>query len=129
MSGSLAILAVGHGDTKLSFDPANPKERERSAKIVADMIASGYVILIEAGKDDEGHPLYRRAKGFDPAVCEYIVAGDPIETTTTGEPAHEQEQASAPRKGRKGASRRTSTNHRLPAERTKAVAVARTAGG
>lgn len=127
MPGTLAILAVGHGDTKLTFDPDNPAEAQRSAGIVIDMIRRGYVILIEAGRDDDGRPLYRRALDFDPAVCEYIVAGDP--TPTTEAMTHDQEPASTPRKGRSQAPRRNSSTRRIPADGASAVAVARTAGG
>ncbi|MEO8391171.1 hypothetical protein [Polaromonas sp.] len=37
-AGSVGILNVGDGDTKLSFDPKNPAERIRAARIVRDMI-------------------------------------------------------------------------------------------
>jgi hypothetical protein len=129
MPGELAILAVGHGDTKLTFDPKKPDEAKRSAQIVEDMIKRGYVILIEVGQDDQGEPLYRRAHGFDAKVSEYIVAGDPIPTTE--EASHEQEPTGAPRPSRKAAPRagRGRTTHRVPASGAKAVAVARTAGG
>ncbi|PTR05376.1 MULTISPECIES: hypothetical protein [unclassified Novosphingobium] len=120
MAGEVAILNVGAGDTKLSFDPSNPAEVARAAKIVKDMIRRGFALLIEVGRDDKG-PLYRRAHDFDATTNEYIVAGTPGEIE---EPSHEQEPASAPRKGRKAAPRQ-----RIPAATTNAVTVARTAGG
>lgn len=73
--GQLGILNVGSGDTKISFDPANPVERDRAAKIVTDMIRRGYAIMIVVGERD-GRPLYQRAIDFDPATCEYIIMGD-----------------------------------------------------
>lgn len=122
MIGELAILNVAAGDTKLSFDPANKAEVQRASAIVEDMLKRGFALLIQIGEDEEG-PIYRRAKGFDPKTAEYIVVGtaDHVE-----QPAHDEEPASSQRKGRKGAKAAT---HRIPAASTKAVAVARTAGG
>lgn len=112
MSGAVAILNVGAGDTKLSFDPSKPKEVARAGKIVKDMLRRGFVLLIEVGQDEKG-PLYRRALDFDEKTTEYIIAGDPedVEPSST--------------KKRKG----TPASLRLAASSTNAVAVARTAGG
>jgi hypothetical protein len=106
---SLSILNVGSGDTKVSFDPAKPEERERACRVVTDMLKRGYALLVEAGEKD-GKKLYYRATAFDAETAEYIVAGMP-------EPA-----APAKKKGRV-------RGKRLPAATTKAVAVARSAGG
>ena len=73
--GEVAILNVGAGDTKLSFDPSNPTEARRAAKIVKDMIRRGFAVLIEVGSDERG-PLYRRAHDFDEATAEYIRVGE-----------------------------------------------------
>ena len=107
---SLGILNVGAGDTKLSFDPANPEERARAARIVTDMLKRGFALLIEVGKDDQGRPLYRRADGFDETACEYII----VEPDVADAPA----PASKKTRGR-----------RIPAEKTTGVAVSRIAGG
>lgn len=119
MVGTIGILNVGAGDTKLTFDPKNPAEVARSAKIVTDMIRRGFVLLIQIGENDKG-PIYQRAHGFDETTAEYIIAGDPPVDT---ESKSVKKPASAPRRGRKAAS------HRVPAAKTSAVAVARTAGG
>lgn len=74
MEPGLSILNVGEGDTKLTFDPDKPVERERAARIVTDMLRRGYAILIHAGEKD-GEPIYRRAKRFDPKTCEYLIDG------------------------------------------------------
>lgn len=118
MTGMVAILSVGAGDTKLSFDPTKPAEVRKAAKIVKDMIRRGFVLLIEVGKNDKG-PIYQRAHDFDEKTAEYIIAGE----------AHvEDEQKAAPtpkmavKKGKR-------PYHRVAAGRTNAVAVARTAGG
>lgn len=118
--GSVGILNVGAGDTKLVFDNSDPDEIAKSAAIVKDMIRRGFVLLIEVGRDDKG-AVYRRAHDFDEKTAEYIVAGAPtdqeIETNV-------EKPASAPRRSGK----RTAQT-RIPAAKTNAVAVARTAGG
>jgi hypothetical protein len=120
MIGELGILNVGAGDTKLSFDPSKPDEVKRAASIVQDMIKRGFAILVEVGQDDKG-PLYRRAHDFDPETAEYIVAGAPDSV----EVPNVQAAPVAPRRGRKGKAATT----RIPAAKTNAVAIARTAGG
>ena len=98
MTGEVAILNVGAGDTKLSFDPKDPAEAARASRIVKDMIRRGFVLLIEVGRNDKG-PIYQRAHDFDEATAEYIVAGSAGEAEDNH---HEQEPTSAPSKGRKG---------------------------
>lgn len=124
MKGQIGILNVGAGDTKLSFDKSNPAERDRAAKIVTDMLRRGYAIMVEAGKDEKGEPLYRRAHAFDPETCEYLIFGE--STDATEQPAGiEPPAAPGPRaRGRKAGSTR-----RVPADSTHAVSVARSAGG
>lgn len=75
MTGSIGILNVGAGDTKLVFDNSKPDEIAKSAAIVRDMIRRGFVLLVEVGRDEKG-PLYRRAHDFDEATAErYAAAG------------------------------------------------------
>ena len=76
MSGTIGILNVGAGDTKLTFDPKNPSEVARTSRIVKDMLRRGYALLIEIGKDEKGEPKYARAKDFDEKHCEYIHASN-----------------------------------------------------
>ncbi len=116
MKGSVGILNVGAGDTKLSFDPTKPSEIDHAKKVVTDMLRRGYAILVHVGERD-GKPLYHRAEAFDPATCEYLIAGLPTEY----EPALPPE-AKTSRRGRK-------TITRIPAATTRATAVARSAGG
>lgn len=117
--GTVGILNVGAGDTKLTFDRKNPKERERAAKIVTDMLKRGYALLIEV-RQKNGEALYRRATGFDPKTCEYIIAGGPDETIDIG--AGSAPAAPPKRRGRP-------PKVRVKAESARAVAVSRTAGG
>lgn len=124
MPGSVGILNVGAGDTKLTFDPNNPDEVERSAQIVKDMIRRGYVLLIEVGQNDKG-PIYSRAHDFDAETAEYIIAG--VAQPTTEKPSDVESTTSPPSRRRKSAPRRET--RRVPASTTNAVAVARTAGG
>ena len=117
MIGEIGILNVGAGDTKLSFDPKKPAERERAAKVVEDMLKRGYAILVQVGTR-KGKPLYQRAEAFDPKTCEYIIVGAP-EDAEIEDPA-----PSKPAPRPRGRPRK-----RLPAETTRATAVARSAGG
>lgn len=119
VTGQLGILNVGDGDTKLSFDKNNPAERERAKRIVQDMLRRGYAILVEVGKADDGEPIYRRAKDFDPETCEYIIAGDPVGDINL----HEPEAGQTPARRPPGRPRR------VAADKTSAVAVGRMAGG
>jgi hypothetical protein len=111
--GMVGILNVGAGDTKLSFDPKKPEERKRAAAVVADMLQRGFAILVEVGKRG-GEPLYQRAKAFDPKTCEYLIVGLPDADTPPEPPSK--------RRGRP-------PKLRLAAASTRAVAVARSAGG
>lgn len=120
--GEVGILNVGAGDTKLSFDPKNPEETKRAAKIVKDMIRRGFAILIEIGKDEKG-PIYRRAHDFDESTCEYIIAGTPGELENL-----EEQNVEKPAKPPRRRSERKAAS-RVPAAKTNAVAVARVAGG
>lgn len=94
----LTILNVGHGDTKLSFDPAQPDDRKRAKRVVAEMLRAGFAICVREGD------RWVRVSGFDPEKTEYLI------------------QESPPR-------RKAARTKRLPAETTKAVSVARSAGG
>lgn len=113
MEPGVSILNVGEGDTKLSFDPAKPVERERASTIVSDMLRRGYAILVQVGEKD-GEPIYKRAKAFDPKTCEYLIDG-----LSAQEEAEITDRMAGKKRGRK----------RVAAASTSAVAVARTARG
>ena len=145
MSGSVGILNVGAGDTKLTFDKSNPAECIRAGRIVRDMLRRGYALLVEVEQPD-GTKAYQRALDFREETSEYIIADfDPLgeqsqrdevqpilrqeisdeETNeaATDSPAQDRPETPAAPRARRGRTRA------VPAGSTKAVAVARTAGG
>lgn len=136
--GVMHVLNVGDGDTKLSFDPKNPAERIRAARIVRDMLRRGYALLIEVDRD--GEKRLERALEFREDVCEYVIADfDPVAAADADaeEEHHAQKQGQVgagsapagdppPQPKRRG---RPPGRVAVKAERTRAVAVAPTAGG
>lgn len=134
-TGTVAVLNVGDGDTKLSFDPQNPAERIRAARIVRDMLRRGYALLIEVERD--GQKVFQRATDFHEDVCEYVIADlDPITAAeadakeTHGH--HHYESRPATPAGEAGAApkrRGRPPGRRVPAESARAVVVAPVAGG
>lgn len=123
--GTLGVLNVANGDTKLSFDPNNPQERIRAARIVKDMLRRGYALMV-----DDGNGIFRRVTDFDESKCEYIIADfDPVMAAEEDEKQGANngstfEQAATPTAGT-----RAKKNHRIPAEKTRGVSIARSAGG
>jgi hypothetical protein len=113
--GEVAILNVGDGDTKLTFDPTKPAERKRAASVVTDMLKRGFAIFVQVGEKD-GKPLYSRAETFDPETCEYLIVGTPEENTDEPSPAPGKRRGRPP-------------GTRIKAESTRTVAVGRSAGG
>ena len=138
MDGSVAILNVGSGDTKLLFDKSNPAEMIRASRIVKDMLRRGYALLIEF--DDKGKKGYQRVLDFREDTSEYIIADfDPVVAAEEDEAENEQVGAQETNAGRtptdKGASPKLKPGKRgrkvraVPAGKARAVAVARSAGG
>ena len=138
--GTLGVLNVGAGDTKLTFDKDNPMERARSARIVTDMLKRGYVLFIETGKNAAGNPTYQRVLQFREDVCEYIIAD--LDTPAAEEPhSHEQSRETPSREGSEEAGAPIASANVPPAkrggrprkavaaEKATGVAVARSAGG
>lgn len=134
-AGTIGVLNVGAGDTKLSFDKNNPAERIRAARIVRDMLRRGYALLVEVKRGKK--KAYERVKDFDENTCEYIIADfDPVEAQqadeqgatdeeTRKEAAEEtppEQEAALKLRSRRG-------RRRLAAAETTGIAVARTAGG
>jgi len=120
---SLAILNVGEGDTKITFDPDKPDEAARARRVVSDLLKLGYAILVRVNEKAKGvKAVYRRAVAFDPQLNEYLVRDAPGDTATgldDGPPLADEKPAPKPRRG---------TMRRIPAS-APGVAVARSAGG
>lgn len=136
MKGEVGVLNVGVGDTKLSFDPKNPAERIRAARIVRDMLRRGYALLVEVERD--GQKVFTRALDFDESVCEYVIADfDPTAAAPAGasEAPHAQEQgqagqdAAAPGGAKGGEPKRRVVKRSVKADSVRSVAVAPSAGG
>ena len=139
-TGTVGILNVGAGDTKLSFDPNNPAERIRAARVVRDMLRRGYALLVEVERD--GVKRFERATDFLEDTCEYVIADfDP--TVAADEPRLELKDASHGNEHSKAetneaagavataapAKRRGAGKRAIPANSTRAVSVAPIAGG
>ncbi len=119
----LSVLNVGDGDTKYIFDPKKPEEVKRSKRVIEDMLKRGFVLLVQVGTR-KGEPLYQRAKAFDPKRGEYIVSGVSDEQESEGEAAPKPKL-----KAGNGRRKKKVVEKRLPAARTRAVALPRNAGG
>lgn len=135
LRGTASILNVGDGDTTLSFDPRNPEECERAAKIVTEMLRLGFAIMVE---EPPGSKTYRRVTAFDESKFQYIigeVSGEPNELTqdarpdaaghAADEPPTEASAGTAAPKAARGRPK----GKRLNASTTRTVAIGRTAGG
>jgi hypothetical protein len=127
MTAEVGILNVGAGDTKLVFDKDNPAEMQRAARIVADMIKRGYVLMIEVER--RGKKIFQRVKKFRADTCEYTIADFDSEVAAQSdarEVASEQTAAAASDartpKGRK-------KERTIHASTARAVAVPHIAGG
>jgi hypothetical protein len=125
MDGELGILNVGAGDTKLTFDPEKPEERKRAAAAVTEMLRLGFAILVQVGEKD-GKPIYMRADGFDEATCEYLIVGVPPEDIDIPGDRAAVADVRPPVKLKNGGK---APKTRVPAHKTSAVSVGRSAGG
>jgi hypothetical protein len=109
MTGSLSVLNVGAGDIEVRFNPHQPEETTRAIRMLKDMQARGYAILV---KQDDGS--YVRAEGIDEQHGLYIISGEPAA-------ADEQPPVATRRRGRARRTQTIATSH--------AIGVARSAGG
>jgi hypothetical protein len=133
--GTLGILNVGAGDTRLVFDENNPADSIRAARIVKDMIRRGYALLVEVD-DGQGGKTFTRATDFDANTYSYIIADfDPVqaaqvdEETETGEASEASETGEAAETGEAETETPRRRRRSIPASETRGVAVARSAGG
>lgn len=117
--GSLSVLNCSAGDLKFRFDKDDPTEVAQAQRVIEDMLRRGYTILVEV--DGE----LRRATSFDPSKGCYVVTEPPapVEVVTAPEPETFGAPAPAPKKKGKP------TRREVPASKTRATAIAPTAGG
>lgn len=114
----LSILNCGEGDIKISFDKSDVQEAARAERVVKDMLDRGYIIFAY----DADNNLHR-VTGFDPQTCEYLIADGPSHDAKTKTKTDSETQTSQ-KEGTRARGKK-----RIPAKSSKAVAVARTAGG
>ena len=111
-TGELTIPNVGLGDIRITFNDQSPDEVDKAIKMLTDMQKRGYAILVQL---EDG--TYARAESIDASRKVYII-GDysPSPTVET------TDAAEVPKRGRR-------PKRELPIASTKAVGVARSAGG
>lgn len=107
--GLIEVLSVGRGDLKVVISKASKVELEEGRRVITDMLKRGYAIFVEVAPGQ-----LERVTRFDPKRLEYIV-----ESPT--DPALDE--------GPKIPGRRGRGRGRYPADKSKATAVGRTAGG
>lgn len=126
--GAVNILSVGEGHIRLTFDSGDLAETIRAERIVKDMLRRGYALLV-ATKADDGTVSWSRAKGFDEKTSEYIV----VDYDSQPEPAADDPGDEPPPMRADPAidrpSKRPYKTKRVPAARSEAISVGRTAGG
>lgn len=104
--GHLDVLSTGHGDIRLRIDESDEEGIEKARKTINDMLERGYSIFVER-KDGSTS----RVKRFDKRRLEYIIEEPPDEVAGASKPKGKPKQK------------------RVPATKSKATAVGRTAGG
>lgn len=119
-TGSLSVLNTGIGDIQITFNEHDEAEVAKAIKMLTDMQARGYAVLVQLGDG-----TYVRAKSIDAARGRYILqlperqvdlAGPDVELVTL--------------KKRRGRPRKDGTvTVSTPVHRSRATGVARSAGG
>ena len=120
MTGSLSVLNTGIGDIEVSFNEHDEGERERAIKMLTDMQARGYAILVRL--DDN---TYVRATAIDATRGRYIVQLPPADVAQAGPEATVEPTL----KKRRGRPRKETVTVSVPVESRRATGVARSAGG
>lgn len=124
MTGSLCVPNVGLGDIEVRFNQHDSDERTKALRMLTDMRARGYAILVRL---DDGS--YTRAVDIDAERGCYVVQmpDAPVEVVgETADPALRTDLNDGPALPQKRRGRRRS---RIPIENAHAVGVARSAGG
>lgn len=136
-SGSVGILNVGCGDTKIVFDKDNPADCIRAARIVKDMLRRGYALMVEVGRTESGERKVQRVHKFDATKFEYIIADYDPEAAQEEVPSEQTATPGAqtglndgpPLKAHGSRKKPGRPTRRVSATGVNAVAIARTAGG
>lgn len=139
--GAVNILSVGEGHIRLTFDNQDTADTIRAQRIVKDMLRRGYALLI-ATKGDDGTVSWSRAKDFDESTNEYIVVDydpeawrppnkeDAIKAEQVDDlPQSDVDDGPALPHGRGRPKKGTFPTKRVPAGKSEAISVGRTAGG
>lgn len=113
----LAVLNVGEGDMKFTFDADDVLEVARAERIVTDMLRRGYALFAEAGGK------LKPVAAFNPKTACYVLADGPTVAPSRVE-SEQVEEPEAPAKKR-GRPKKTE----VPMKGTKVTSVPRSAGG
>ena len=115
MLGELSVLNVGAGDIRVIFNQEDRGETKKAIRMLTDMQQRGYAIMVELPDR-----TYARAQTIDGSSgCYVIVVPEDVELPDDAS----VESVTKPQRGRK------SKKAKLPIKTSKAVGVARSAGG
>lgn len=118
--GSLNVLNVGAGDIALNFNHLDEAEAEKAVRMLKDMQARGYAILVRLDDD-----TYVRAIDIDASRGRYLIQlPESMPLPAGAEEIAATDPALKKRRGRPPG-RRVS----MPIERAHATGIARSAGG
>ncbi len=118
-TGSLCVLNVGAGDIRVTFNQQDKGESAKAIKMLQDMQARGYFIAVELPDGS-----YTRVQQVDASRGRYVI--------TVPEEAQvppEAEPVKPTRYSKGGNGRRAGKRVSVPVSKSKAIGVARSAGG
>lgn len=129
--GEISILNVASGDIEIRFDGKNPMETERAKQVIQHMLRCGYALFVKQGD------TWARVSEFDPATSSYVIASWPTAMPATEAPEIPEqpgveatsEPAATVEPGEPKLRRGRPRKVKVPMEKSKAVAVGRSAGG
>lgn len=125
MTGGLSVLNTGAGDLEVTFNQHDSAERAKAIRMLTDMQARGYAILVRL---EDG--TYARATSIDATRGRYILQLPEDAVASAGadaivEPTLKRRRGRPPGCGKKSGTVTVST----PIEGRYATGVARSAGG
>lgn len=152
--GILAVLSIGKGDLKLSFDENNEEDTAKARAVIEEMLRKGYSIFVETdvgparvqrfSPDRAAYIITELAPGISetsgpagPTILDAEIVDDdpalapgPSIAAQTGVGPPEGAPAPKKRTGRpKGSTNKKTQEREVPLAGSKATAVGRTAGG